>query len=156
MRLMDILTAERVQIMGQLEGKGSKTDAIERLAGLLSRATGREPTSIFKALAEREQLQSTGIGDGVAIPHGSLDSLEQQTAAMLLCPDGIEFDSIDGSPARILVGVIGPQCAKGEHLRILARISRLLRDGAFRDRLLSASDGSSAFRVVCSEEESRP
>jgi len=155
MRLTDILTAERVVVSAQLGAIHSKTQAIERLADLLAGGTPKGSDCIYQALADREQLQSTGIGDGVAIPHGSLDALEQQTAAMLLCPEGVEFDSIDGRPARILIGVVGPKRATGEHLRMLARISRLLRDGSFRDRLLAAPDGPAAFQVIRSEEESR-
>jgi PTS system nitrogen regulatory IIA component len=156
MRLTDILSQDRVLVARQRDGIRGKDEAIETLAALLARGTGREPESIHKVLADREQLQSTGIGDGVAIPHGSLDSLEQQTAAVLLCPSGVEFQSIDGRPARIVVGVVGPRRATGEHLRMLARISRLLRDGSFRDRLLGAADGTTAFCVIQTEEESRP
>ncbi len=155
MRLTEILTAERVVVAGQSNPVRNKTEAIERLAQLLARGTQRDAPSIHKVLADREELQSTGIGDGVAIPHGSLDTLDQQTAAMVLCPEGIDFDSIDGRPARIVIGVVGPKRATGEHLRMLARISRLLRDGAFRDRLLVSLDGPSAFMVIRSEEESR-
>jgi PTS system nitrogen regulatory IIA component len=156
MRLTDILAKDRVLVARQKDGIKTKSEAIEKLADLLALGTGREPVSIHKVLADREDLQSTGIGDGVAIPHGSLDTLEHQTAAVLLCPDGIEFQSIDGRPARIVVGVVGPRRATGEHLRMLARISRLLRDGAFRDRLLAAPTGDDAFQVIHGEEESRP
>jgi nitrogen PTS system EIIA component len=156
MRLTDILTKDRVLVARQKDGIRAKGEVIETLAGLLARGTGRDPESIHKVLADREELQSTGIGDGVAIPHGSLDALDHQTAAVLLCPDGIDFHSIDGRPANIVVGVVGPRRATGEHLRMLARISRLLRDGSFRDRLLAASSGVDAFEVIQTEEESRP
>jgi len=156
MRLTDILTAERVLIARDHDGIRSKQEVIGRLAQMLAPATGREPATIHKVLADRELLQSTGIGDGVAIPHGSLDSLHGQTAAIVLCPDGVEFEAIDGRPARIVVGVIGPRRATGEHLRMLARISRLLRDGSFRDRLLASVDGADALRTIAHEEETRP
>lgn len=155
MRLTDILTADRVLVADQAQAISSKKEAIERLSNLLASGTGKETASIYKLLADREELQSTGIGDGVAIPHGSMEVLDGQTAAMLLCPGGVEFDSIDGRPARIVIGVVGPKRATGEHLRMLARISRLLRDGSFRDRLLSSPDGVSAFSVLRAEEESR-
>jgi nitrogen PTS system EIIA component len=155
MRLTDILTADRVLVVNSGQTFASKQEAIARLAGLLSAGTGNDTATVFKVLADREDLQSTGIGDGVAIPHGSMETLDQQTAAVLLCPQGIDFDSIDGRPARIVIGVVGPKRATGEHLRMLARISRLLRDGTFRDRLLSSPDGASAFAVIRAEEESR-
>jgi nitrogen PTS system EIIA component len=155
MRLTDILSPERVLVANSGATFPSKKRAIERLSELLATGTGNESSTIFQVLSEREDLQSTGIGDGVAIPHGSLDALDQQTAAVLLCPEGIEFDSIDGRPARIVIGVVGPKRATGEHLRMLARISRLLRDGTFRDRLLSSPDGAAAYTVIRTEEESR-
>lgn len=156
MRLTDILSPDRVLVVNSGATFASKHQVIERLSELLAMGTGNTSSTIFQVLSEREQLQSTGIGDGVAIPHGSLDLLDQQTAAVLLCPAGIEFESIDGRPARIVIGVVGPKRATGEHLRMLARISRLLRDGSFRDRLLSSPDGPSAFTTIRSEEESRP
>jgi PTS system nitrogen regulatory IIA component len=156
MRFTEILTAERVQVARPDEPVRSKAEVLDRLAVLLANGSGEAPGTIHKVLADREALQSTGIGDGVAIPHGSLEALERQTAAVLLCPGGVEYDSIDGRPARIVVGVVGPRRASGEHLKMLARVSRLLRDGAFRDRLLAAADGPSAFGVIRSEEESRP
>ncbi len=156
MRLTDILTADRVQVATHRDGIRSKPEVIARLAELLAPAASREPPAIQKILADRELLQSTGIGDGVAIPHGSLDTLQQQTAAVLLCPEGVEFEAIDGRPVRIVVGVIGPRRSTGEHLRMLARISRLLRDGSFRDRLLSSPDGALAFQAISHEEEARP
>lgn len=155
MRLTDILTEDRVLVAGQKDGIRSKSEVMEALAALLAQGMAQDPAEIQKVLADREDLQSTGIGDGVAIPHGSIEGLERQTAAVLLCPDGIDFHSIDGRPARIIVGVLGPRRATGEHLRMLARISRLLRDGSFRDRLLSTADGGEAFRVIHEEEEGR-
>jgi PTS system nitrogen regulatory IIA component len=155
MRLSDILSADRVLVADEGRPLASKKEAMQRLAELLAIGCGKDSSVILKVLADREELQSTGIGDGVAIPHGSMEMLEQQTAAVLLCPQGIDFESIDGRPARIVIGVVGPKRATGEHLRMLARISRLLRDGTFRDRLLSSPDGGAAFTVIRTEEESR-
>jgi PTS system nitrogen regulatory IIA component len=157
MRLSDILSSDRVVVARQTDGPRNKAEAISRLSTLLARsADAVEAPLIEKVLIDREQVQSTGIGDGVAIPHGSLENLSQQTAAVLLCPEGVDFDSIDARPAKIIVAVLGPKRATGEHLRMLARISRLLRDGAFRDRLLNSADGPFAYQVISTEEESRP
>jgi PTS system nitrogen regulatory IIA component len=156
MRLTEILTEDRVRVTRHRDGIRAKGEVLEALAGLLATGTGQDAASIHKVLTDRENLQSTGIGDGVAIPHGSMDALETQTAAVLLCPEGIDFHSIDGRPAKIVVGVVGPRRATGEHLRMLARISRLLRDGALRDRLLEAPDSADAFGVIVAGEEGRP
>jgi nitrogen PTS system EIIA component len=107
---------------------------------------------IERVLEERERLQSTGVGGGVAIPHGSLDRLERTLGAVLLCPKPIAFDAIDGAPVSILFAVVGPRRAAGEHLKTLARVSKLLRDDRFRQRLVSASTGREAFALIAAEE----
>ena len=156
MRLTDILEPNRVLVVRKRDGFSKKTDVLARLAQLLADGTGLDAETIQDVLEKREQLQSTGIGDGVAIPHGSLDQLEKQCAAIVLCPDGVPFDAIDGRPVTIVVGVVGPRRATGEHLRMLARISRLLHDGSVRNRLLASSDGNKAYEVIAKEEEERP
>src|SRR5688500_5999823 len=97
---------------------------------------------------ERERLQSTGIGDGVAIPHTSVESAAGQAAALLLCRHGIPFEAIAGADVRIIFGVVGPKRATGEHLRALARISRLLRDNDTRTRLVAAADAQAAMSLI--------
>lgn len=131
----------------------SKSEALERLSTLLSRGqnvVSRE--EIDRVLAERERLQSTGVGGGVAIPHGSIEGLDRLVGAVLLCPASIDFDAIDGAPVSILFAVIGPKRATGEHLKTLARVSRLLRDDQFRARLLRAPSGTAAFDMLAAEE----
>ena len=110
------------------------------------------PDYVERVLAEREALQSTGIGEGVAIPHGALAQLEAQYAALLIVPEGVDFAAIDGDKVTILFAVIGPKRATGEHLKTLARVSRLLRNRGFRDRLVACRDGHAAFDLIASEE----
>ena len=160
MILTEILSAERVKVARRGEGVESKDDALHSLAKLLASgapATPQAPgpTDFYRVLAEREALQSTGIGDGVAIPHGALENLGGQLAALLICPGGIPFDAIDGNPVSILFAVVGPKRATGEHLKTLARISRLLRDSAFREKLLASGDRTQAFGLIRSAEEGR-
>jgi nitrogen PTS system EIIA component len=107
---------------------------------------------VERVLVEREHLQSTGVGGGVAIPHGAIDRIEQLVGAVLLCPDPIPFDAIDNEPVSILFAVIGPKRKTGEHLKTLARVSRLLRNEDFRERLLKAPDGKTAFELMFEEE----
>ena len=150
MAVLTVLSRERVSVAGESEGRVTcKREAITRMAALL--AAGHDEaarTVIERALTERERLQSTGVGGGVAVPHGSVDTLDTQVGALLVCPDPIDFDSIDGAPVGILFGLVGPKGAPAQHLKILARVSRLFRDEAFRDDLLSANDGAAAYRVV--------
>lgn len=154
MRVLEILSADRVSVASAAEGLvRSKPEALVRLAALLAR--GQDVASadeIERVLRDREQLQSTGVGGGVAIPHGAIDRVDRIIGAVLLCPAGIPFEAIDGAPVTILVAVIGPKRATGEHLKTLARVSRLLRDDSFRTRLLASPDGGSAFNLIANEE----
>lgn len=154
MQVCDILTAHQVSVASEREGLvRSKADALRRLAVLLATAQeGVKSEDIERVLIERERLQSTGVGSGVAIPHGAMEGIERLIGAVLLCPKPIDFDAIDGAPVSILVAVIGPKRATGEHLKTLARISRLLRDEDFRTRLLAASTGRAAFDLIAAEE----
>lgn len=156
MVLTDILVGDRVGVARGGKGLVSKDDALTAVAGLLARGSALAPADFRRVLAEREALQSTGIGDGVAIPHGALDQLDQQVAALFVCPDGVAFDSIDGNPAKILFAVVGPKRATAEHLKTLARVSRLLRDPSFRERLLAADDAAAAFELIRAAEDARP
>lgn len=149
MRLSEILSADRIVVDGGGSLIRNKGDALHHLAELLSPAIGVERSLVEALLAEREQLQSTGIGDGVAIPHTAVEEAAKQAAALILCPRGIEFEAIDGQPVSIVFGVVGPKRATGEHLRTLARISRLLRDPQTRERLASAPSGEQAHDLIC-------
>jgi PTS system nitrogen regulatory IIA component len=154
MGVSDILTPDHVSVAGAAEGAvTNKREAIHRLATLLSRRQpGISAEEIEHVLNERERLQSTGVGGGVAIPHGSIDRLERSIGAVLLCPSPIDFDAIDQAPVSILFAVIGPRRATGEHLKTLARVSRLLRDDGFRARLVAASSGKDAYALIAAEE----
>jgi PTS system nitrogen regulatory IIA component len=154
MGVLDILTADHVSVSSQEEGLvSSKADALRRLAALLAKGTTDiAADEIERVLTERERLQSTGVGGGVAIPHGGIDRLKRQVGALLICPKPIEFDAIDGAPVSILFAVIGPKGATGEHLKMLARVSRLLRDDGFRERLLQAPNGMAVFYLIAAEE----
>ena len=147
MRLSDIITQDRILV--DREGAlPSKSQALHALAQLLGSAVAAPEEEVLALLLEREQLQSTGIGDGVAIPHSALEHAEAQAGALLLFPKGIDFDAIDGQPVHIVFGVVGPKRATGEHLRTLARISRLLRDEGTRKLLAHAESSQAAFELI--------
>ena len=148
MQISDILEPSRILVDGEGRSVRSKADALRLLSGLLSGRAGVDEETIEKKLLEREQLVSTGIGEGVAIPHTAVESVESQVAALILCPSGIDFDAVDKAPVSIIFGVIGPKRATGEHLRVLARISRLLRDSGTRDELVSSGDATKAYALI--------
>ena len=164
MRLTDLLTPDRVGIErlslsddGRRRGNPDtitfdKAQALARLAAMLASGASVARSEVERVLLEREALQSTGIGEGVAIPHGALAQLENQCAALLIVPGGVEFSAIDDTKVNILFAVIGPKRATGEHLKTLARVSRLLRNRGFRDQLVGAESPGAAFDLIAAEE----
>ncbi len=157
MRLTELITPARVGIERPpdepTEDRFDKRKALSRLASMLASGVSISSGEVERVLTERESLQSTGIGEGVAIPHGALPQLDLQCAALLIVPAGVEFDAIDSSPVTILFAVIGPKRATGEHLKTLARVSRLLRNKAFRDQLVSAEGAQKAYDLILAEEQ---
>ncbi len=160
MKLSEILTLERIET--HLDA-ADKSDVLRALSRLIAQQAprGSEPSSeaiappapladIERVLGDRERLASTGIGDGVAIPHGRVAGLDHFVAALAIRPGGVPFDAIDGRPASIFFAVVGPEKAAGEHLKCLARIGRVLRDDAVRVRLLAAKDSADALAIVTS------
>jgi nitrogen PTS system EIIA component len=154
MRLIELLTPERVGIRHNEDGARSldKAGVLHALAQALAPGAEVDASEVERVLSEREQLQSTGIGEGVAIPHGALSQLHTQYAALLIVPEGVDFSAIDGLKVTILFAVIGPKRATGEHLKTLARVSRLLRNRSFRDRLVAATDAANAYTLIVAEE----
>jgi nitrogen PTS system EIIA component len=156
MRLSELLTEGRVAVHHDgADGPLDKAKAIHLLARMLAAGPGSDPAVVERVLTEREQLQSTGIGEGVAIPHGALPQLETQFASLLIAPEGLDFAAIDNLPVNILFAVITPKRATGEHLKTLARVSRLLRSKGFRDRLVAAPDAKAAYSLIATEEGER-
>lgn len=152
MRLAELLTADRIDTRLTVPDKDAALRAMSRLIalGLYPSAGGEAPTAddVYRVLAEREAVASTGVGDGVAIPHGRLPGVTRFVGALGIQRGGVAFDAIDGQPAQILFALIGPDRAAGEHLKCLARISRALRDDAVRAKLRDASDPGSALAIV--------
>src|SRR5438046_1609143 len=110
MGVSEILSPEHVSVASVAEGQvRTKVEALKRLAALLAVGLPTVPAAeIERVLVEREKLQSTGVGGGVAIPHGAIDRLDRLVGAVLLCPTPIDFDAIDAAPVSILFAVIGP------------------------------------------------
>ena len=130
----------------------SKDDLLGEMARSLAAAEpALEAEALLTVLREREALQSTGIGEGVAIPHGKVQGLDRLVAAFARSTRGVDFDSIDGQPTQLLFLLIVPEQSGGQHLKALARISRFFRDASFREKLLGAGDLEEIFRAI--EEE---
>ena len=125
------------------------SEAVCRLLPALS------PDRLAEILMEREALGSTGIGEGVAIPHGKVPGIDRLVAVFGRSPGGVQFASLDGKPARLFFLVVAPEESAGMHLKALARISRLLKDERFRRKLLDAEGKEGLIRAL-REEDERP
>jgi len=148
-RLADILDPDDVTVNLSATGKRA---ALRAVAELFARRDDRlSEEEVLRVFEEREALASTGVGSGVAIPHGRLDEVERLRAVVAISGSGIEFDAIDGRPVRILVGLLGRRT--GEHLMALRRFARLLRDDDVRRQLLEATDAPSVHEIVLREDE---
>jgi PTS system nitrogen regulatory IIA component len=146
MRLCDLLAPDRIDPALQAADKPA---VLEALASLLARGTDGVPAEqIARVLREREALASTGVGDEVAIPHGKIAGLQRVVAAMALAPAGVEFESIDRRPVKIFVAILAPERSASDHLRALARCSKLLRDARIRARLIAARSVDEVLGIV--------
>jgi PTS system nitrogen regulatory IIA component len=144
--LADLLHPERVRVGLMLSDKEA---ALRAIASLLTmpEGTANEET-VYEVLLERERLASTGIGSGVAIPHGRYDGVDELRAAVALCPAGVDFDAVDRLPVKIVVGIVGPRSMPQKHLAALAGVSRFLRNDEKREALLKSVDTAEAYRAL--------
>jgi PTS system nitrogen regulatory IIA component len=102
---------------------------------------------------EREQLGSTGIGGGIGIPHGKMKDIDSLVLGFGLSRKGVDFDSMDGQPTHIFFLLITPENSTGLHLKLLSRISRILKDDPFKSRLLNATNGDEILDIIKEEDE---
>jgi nitrogen PTS system EIIA component len=132
----------------------SKAEVLRQLAALYAHSDlAIDPASISEVLEERERLASTGVGSGVAIPHGRLGDIPGVRLVLGTHHAGVDFDAVDGRPVHILVGVLAPDGQASQHLKVLARVSRLLRDPQLREQLMSAESPSDAYRALIETDE---
>jgi PTS system nitrogen regulatory IIA component len=151
MQILDFLSADAIKLT--LESKNKK-DVIKELVELLVKSGKvNDKKKMVQTLMEREELGSTGIGQGIAIPHGKSDTVSDLAAAFALSSEGISFDSLDGEPVNIFFLLVAPEGAAGAHLKALARISSLLKDKYFRKSLLSAKTPEEVVKIIQEEEK---
>ena len=155
MKMMDFLS--KGAIISELKS-AKKEDVIKELVEALidsGEVEKRYRNKLIEALMAREQLGSTAIGQGVAIPHAKADCVDKLVAAFGLSSGGVEFDSLDGEPVYILFLLVAPQDSAGPHLKALARISRLLKDKYFRDNLRLCKDDKAIIKIISQEDEKK-
>lgn len=151
MRMTDVIQPE--MIWADIKAD-TKTAVIRELAENIARSLGQnDPEKIVVTLSEREKLGSTGIQDGIAIPHGKIPGLEKIIVACGRSIKGIEFDAHDLKLTHLFFVLLAPEFAAGQHLKTLARLSKLLKNGRFRDKLMTAENAKEMFDAIVSEDE---
>lgn len=132
-------------------GAGSKKRLLEKVSALLSDAMPNlDNRAAFQSLTDRERLGSTGIGNGVALPHGRLKGLTQAVGACVILDEEMDFDSIDGKPVKIIFVLLVPEEATEEHLQILAQLARIFAAEENRKQLLKANSSNEIYDFFCS------
>lgn len=151
MKILDIL--DPAAIVPEMRAT-SKPEALQELAATVAKVNPAiDPARLVDVLLEREELGSTAIGEGIAIPHGKLPGMTSVIAAFGRSLRGIDFDSLDGSPTRLFFLLVAPEDSAGIHLKALARISRLLKDRGFRERLSAGTTRDELFATIRDEDE---
>jgi PTS system nitrogen regulatory IIA component len=145
MDLRDLLTPEA--IIPSLKAK-SKKQALQELSQRAAELTGLEPREIYDTLQQRERLGSTGLGRGIAVPHVKLRALNRIVCIFARLEEPIEFESIDSEPVDLIFLLLAPEHASGDHLKALARISRLLRDPQSLDRLRASKERDALYAAL--------
>lgn len=151
MKLLDFLDPSAICL--DLKSPAKK-EALHELCQLLhSGSKINDAPAVVEALMAREKMGSTGIGQGVAIPHGKATAAEKLVAALGLSRRGVDFESLDGEPVHVIFMLVSPQNGGADHLKALARISSLLKDKFFRQALKDAKTVDDVLKVIKEEDD---
>ena len=154
MTLLDILSADSTLV--DLRGE-TKEDIIAELLDTLAVGDAiSDRDKVLQAVLEREKIMSTGIGDGIAIPHGKSDAVEKLVAALGTQRRGVDFEALDGEPAYVFFLLVSPANVSGPHIKALARISRLLKNDDFKKKLIAAETAAEIIEIIETEERNTP
>jgi len=150
MKISELLDPQA--IVADMQAKDKEKALVELAESLISCEPSLDHDAVIAVLQEREKLGSTGIGDGVAIPHGKLAGIPELKLVFGRSHTGVDFESMDGQPAYLFFLLIAPEESVGVHLKTLARISKLLKDAVVRKKLLEAPDQQAIYQVIFDEE----
>jgi len=148
MHLADLISPEAV--IPSLRAK-TKKQLLQELSARAARLTGLQERYVFDTLLQRERLGSTGLGEGIAIPHGKFAGLKRIVGIFARLAEPVDFEAVDGEPVDIVFLLLAPEGAGADHLKALARISRLLREGHAVDKLRASKDASALYAVLTAE-----
>jgi PTS system nitrogen regulatory IIA component len=150
MKIVDLI--RRDMVIPELQAK-AKLGVLQELASNLAKRSPKlDVDQLTRVLVDREELASTAIGEGVAIPHGKVAQVGEIIACLGRARGGIDFGSMDGQPTYLFFVMVAPENSTGAHLKALARISRVFKDAAFRQRLLEAPDADSMYQIIQQED----
>ena len=149
MKILDVLPREA--ILADLKAQDKKS-ILEELVAPIARLKSADLDELVLVLMERERLGSTGIGSGIGIPHGKLKNLDDLVLGYGLSHKGVDFESMDGQPTHIFFLLMTPENSTGLHLKVLARISKILKNETFRERLLGATDRDEIYGIIKDED----
>jgi mannitol/fructose-specific phosphotransferase system IIA component (Ntr-type) len=138
MNLMDGMRKEYIRIGSDAGNKKEVIGEIARLVSVSPALSGLGESAIRDALTKREQIGSTAFGNGIAIPHCSLDEAEDFVVGVLVVPQGVDFESLDGKPTKLFFFIVGPKSRRIEHIQILSTISKLMKTPDLAEKLMSA------------------
>ncbi len=131
----------------------NKDEALEEMINtVIAGGLKLDTSSVLDILKQRESLGSTGIGDGVAIPHGKISNIQDIVVVFGRSKDGIAYDALDGKPVHLFFMVLAPENSAGQHLKILAKISKMLKDDYFRKKLLESNSKNDLYRIIIEQE----
>jgi PTS system nitrogen regulatory IIA component len=150
MKIIDVLHEET--IITDLKSKDKK-GVLEELVAPVAQLTGINHEKLVKILMERERLGSTGIDGGIGIPHGKLKELDSLILGFGLSKSGVNFESMDGRPTHIFFLLFTPENSTGLHLKLLARISRILKNNDFKTKLINVSTADEVIAVIRENDE---
>jgi nitrogen PTS system EIIA component len=149
MKIVEFLRPEAV--LAALSGQTGHA-VLAELCRPLATSQKVDPQRLLDTLLDREKLGSTGIGEGVAIPHGKVAGLPGLMATFGRAVGGVDFRAIDGKPTYLFFALFAPENSAGAHLKALARISRIFKNPSFRDAIMRARDASEIFRLIEAED----
>lgn len=150
MRISQLI--DKDSIIANLTARDKK-GVIDELAATISNTTKATPKEIATVLMEREKLGSTGIGGGIAIPHGKLDQVGSVIVGFGLSRGGVEYESLDNKRVHIFFLLLTSENSTGSHLKVLAQISKLLKKDQFKKGLLAAKSREEIFEIIVSQDE---
>lgn len=145
MSLTDLLTPEAVLPALKVNGK---KQALQELAAHAAKLTGLDSREIFDTLLQRERLGSTGIGDGIAIPHGKPSKLDHLVGLFARLDRPVDFEALDGQPVDIVFLLLAPEQAGADHLKALARVARILREPAMLEKIRATRDPAALYALL--------